>query len=135
MSIIKGDIKKALGFSDAVIGEGEDAITIDLQKTTKQDIVNFMGLAAELIGEKDVNNLKGTDLKKIAEGQRKYFLDYLTDKDPSYAEGEEREALEVFILKNMESLQREFTIGFGLKTREQSEKDTAEAKVKIKKKV
>ena len=134
MGIITGDIKRSLGFSSFDIGEGENKINIDLSKTTKKDIVDFIELPAKSFKGKDVNNLKPEDSLKLADNMREYFKQYFTDKDPSYAEGDKKDEIELFIVKNIEILQKEFTIGFGIKNRKDYEKDTVDAKESILKK-
>ena len=119
MSIFKGDIKKALGFSTiTVLG-----IEIDLSKTTYKDIVDFQQLPILALQGKKVEELTSKDLIVASELRMGYFVDYFKDKSPATPV----EDIKLLVVKNFATLQKEFTIGFGIKSRAKYEEDEAKA--------
>jgi len=130
MSIMKGDIKRALGYGSIKIGEGDKTIEIDLSKTTAKDIVEFQELPIRITQGKKADELTAEDLIKAGEISSKWYVDYFMAKDPNA----NKEDMHHFVVRNRQALQKEFTIGFGIKPREQYDKDESEAEEKLLKK-
>ena len=126
MSIIKGDIKKALGFCTIKIGELE----IDLSQTTAKDIMDFQEMPIKASKGKKMADITAEDMIDANQLSNKWYVDYFMSKDPVAI----KEEIELFVVKNQAALQKEFTIGFGIKTKEKYEADEAKAKETLSKK-
>jgi len=126
MGIIKGDIRRALGFKTIKV----DGLEISLDKTTAQDIVDFQEIPIRAIKGKNKDQLSTNDLLEINSVTTQWFVDYFMNKDDSLT----KEDVELFVAKNKRELQKEFTIGFGIKSRESYERDEAEAEKSLEKK-
>ena len=126
MGIIKGDIKRALNWKTVKIGD----IEISLNKTTAKEIVEFQEIPIKALGGKDAENLKADDLIGLNQMTTDWFVNYISDKSPET----DKSDIELFVAKNKQELQKEFTIGFGLKSRESYEADEKKAKDKLAKK-
>lgn len=120
MGLIKGDIKKALGMSKVEVG----GIELNLGLANAKDIVNFQEIPVLALSGKKQDELTADDMLAFNKSYRQYFVDFIMDKEPSA----NKEDVELFVIKNQAELQREFTIGFGLKSREQLEKDEQAAR-------
>ena len=119
MGIIKGDIRRALGFGSFKIGELE----IDLSKTTAKDIIDFQELPIKALSGKKQEDLVAEDLLKLSADQLKWYVDYFFDKDPEVDKSE----VELLVVKNKRLFHRGFTIGFGIKTQEKYDADEKKA--------
>ena len=123
MSIIKGDIKRALGFCTVKIGD----IDIDLGKTTAKDIVDFQEMPIKASKGKKMDDITADDMLEANKISNEWFVNYFMDKSPDSV----REEMELFVVKNKQELQKEFTIGFGIKSRDQYEADEKSAREKL----
>ena len=130
MSIIKGDIKRALGFGEIVLGEGENKLTIDLSLTTAKDIVEFQELPIRAAKGKKFEDLTADDMLTASKDSTDWLVKYFTEKDPECDKGE----IELLVAKHKPAIQKEFTIGFGIKTREEFDHDEAKARETLSKK-
>ena len=125
MSIIKGDIKKAIGICDIKV----NGLNIDLSKTTAEDVTTFQLIPLDVIGSKKKEELSAKDLSLLNQKQNEWFVKYFMDKDPSL----DIEEIKKLVVFNKRLLQKEFTIAFNIKTREQYDKDELEAETETKK--
>jgi len=121
--MIKGDIHKALGIS---IVQLNDHIEIDFSNCDAEDIVKFQEIPAKAMAGKKKDDFTYEDGMRLQSTYRNYFNKYFLDKDPKWSS--DKETLAKFVVQNMERLQRAFTIGFGIKSEAEYDKDIAEAK-------
>lgn len=110
MSLIEGDIEKALGFGVMEIGD----LKINLNLTTAKDLITYQQLPIKYLKSKDPTIEESMNLQ---EGYRQYFIDYLKSKDPSMEDSK----VELLVTKNLSKFIEEFPIATGMRTREESE--------------
>jgi hypothetical protein len=109
MSTIRGDIKAMIGLSEITI----ENITIDLSKTTYQEIVEYQNIPL---------SIKNTDITtdeiiKIKEDYRNWITNYLIDRCKEI----NADDIRMFVVLYLEKLIDEFKIGFKLVSRDKLE--------------
>lgn len=125
MSIIKGDIKKAIGYGTIQVGD----IEIDLSSVSVKDLVSFQELPIKITKGKPADKLTSEDLLEAGKLSTDWYVNFFMSKDESL----NKDDIEHFVVKNKQVLQKEFTIGLGLKTRASYDKDEADAIAKLEK--
>lgn len=126
MSIIRGNIKSALGFGSITVG----GLEIDMSKAKAKDLVDFQEMPIKAVSGKKQEDLTSEDYLKINKCISDWFVKFFMDKEPTL----DFDDVELFVIKHKQELQKEFTIAFGFKTREQYELDEAKASENLKKK-
>jgi len=130
MSIIKGDLKKMIGFKTITVKDMDNnELAIDLSQTRFEEITEFIDIPTKALGGKDFKNITSEDISKLNNMQMDWCIKYFQDKCPELA----IEDIKMFIVKNKQSLLNELTIAFNIKTRKQLEDETIKIKAEIEK--
>ncbi len=138
-NFIKGDIDKAQGKCSITVKD----ITFDFEPVGYGEITDFQQINFKVLKGKSIKEVrkdtKIDDFLAIADNTNTWLFDFFLKRlGTSIKEQESKQDKEVaklmnFIVRNREEIMKELTIAFGIKTREDYEKEQIEFKEKMKK--
>lgn len=120
---IEGDIERAIGFKEIEV----NGVKIDISDTIAQDIIDFQMLPLKTLPTLNQDKLIPNDLVKFNDATINWFVNYFNKHGVDLEESK----LRLFVVKNLSELRKKFTIGFGLRSREDYEKEERDAKKKL----